>query len=130
MHDCTRLARLFHVDAKGKSHKLHSLFTAENGKFCVNGTLMPLHARKVYMMAGIISPTDDNIEEWFQSIKKNIVFLNNYLDYSQPIIRPEPPISPLQALALAPRGGSQMSTEEPKKKPRRNRKPNKSTKDF
>jgi hypothetical protein len=125
MHDCTRLARLLHVDAKGKSHKLHNLFTAENGKFCISGTLMPLHVRKVYMMAGIISPSDDNIEEWFQSIKKNIVFLNNYLDYSQP--RSEPPVSPIQSLLPL---RSQMSTEEPKKKPRRNRKSNKSAKDF
>ena len=139
MHDSTRLARLIHIDSKNKSHKLHSLFTAENGKFCTNGTLMPINARKVYMMAGIISPSDDNIEEWFQSIKKNIVFLNNYLEYSQPFVKPivEPKIEPkvietTKRLELAPRinGGLQVSTDDSKKKPRRNRKTNKSAKDL
>jgi hypothetical protein len=79
MLDSHRLSKIVYIDSKGASHSLSGEFTKKNGLFCdaagyVNGPKI----RRLYMMAGLISPPDDNAETLLQSIKSNTMLLNEF----------------------------------------------------
>lgn len=87
MLDTNRLTKIVYIDSKGQTHKLNGEFTKKDGLFCdstgyVNGPKI----RRLYMMAGIISPPDDNAETLMHSIKSNVMLLNEFytLHYGVP----------------------------------------------
>jgi hypothetical protein len=97
MLDTHRLSKIVYIDSKGNSHGLHPEYTKKNGLLCdeqgyVNGPKI----RRLYMMAGIISPRDDNSETLMHSVKSNILFLNEYyvLQYGA-LVSPKKPTKPV-----------------------------------
>lgn len=79
MLDTHRLARIVYTDSKGQAHKLNEEFSKKDGPFCdANGFVSGPKIRRLYMMAGLISPADDNAETLFHSISSNTMLLNEF----------------------------------------------------
>jgi hypothetical protein len=79
MLDTHRLAKLVYVDSKNVQHFLSPDYSKKAGLLCdENGYVNGPKIRRLYMMAGLISPADDNSETLIQSIKSNIMLLNEF----------------------------------------------------
>ena len=81
MLDSTRLAKITVTDKTGKRHKLHKEFSKVGGILCDNmGYIAPHKVRQLYMMAGILSPSNDSAEIIMESVIKNVLLLNAYFE--------------------------------------------------
>lgn len=80
--DIKLLKNLKHKDSKGQEHVLHPTFYTHESpnSFCnADKMLDPAKVRRTFMMAAIISPSSDTVQDLLDTIKANIQFLNAYL---------------------------------------------------
>ncbi len=79
------LSQMKYKDQRGKLHKLNFEFWRPNGRFCdPMGFVSPTKVRHTFMMAGLLSPSDDTDLAISVAIEQNIHLLNSYLEHVSP----------------------------------------------